>query len=88
MRTSLPGEDGFSIKEMVEIMARALVDQPEAVFVFEVGSARSLILELKVAKSDLGKIIGKQGRNADAMRTIVNAVSAKTKRNTVLEIIE
>jgi uncharacterized protein len=88
MRTSLPGEDGFSIKEMVEIMARALVDQPEEVFVFEVGSARSLILELKVAKSDLGKIIGKQGRNADAMRTIVNAVSAKTKRNTVLEIIE
>jgi len=82
------GNGGFSIKTMVEIMARALVDQPEAVSVSEISSAHSLIVELKVAKEDLGKIIGKQGRNAGAMRTIVNAVSAKTKKHTVLEIME
>jgi len=64
------------------------VDQPEAVSVSEISSAHSLIVELKVAKEDLGKIIGKKGRNAGAMRTIVNAVSAKTKKHTVLEIME
>jgi uncharacterized protein len=77
-----------SIKAMVELIARALVDQPEAVSVSEVSSAHSLILELKVAKEDLGKIIGKQGRTAGAMRTIVNAVSSKSRKHTVLEIIE
>ncbi|RJQ77481.1 MAG: KH domain-containing protein [Desulfobacteraceae bacterium] len=92
MRTSSnlirPDNGGFSIKEVVEIIARALVDQPEAVFVSEISSAHSLIVELKVAKEDLGKIIGKQGRNAGAIRTIVNAVSARTRKHTVLEIIE
>jgi predicted RNA-binding protein YlqC (UPF0109 family) len=82
------GNGGVSIKAIVEIMARALVDQPEAVSVSEISSAHSLIVELKVAKEDLGKIIGKKGRNAGAMRTIVNAVSAKTKKHTVLEIME
>jgi predicted RNA-binding protein YlqC (UPF0109 family) len=80
--------DDFSIKEMVAIIARALVDQPQAVFVSEISSAHSLIVELKVAKEDLGKIIGKQGRNADAMRTLVRAASAKTRKHIVLEIIE
>jgi predicted RNA-binding protein YlqC (UPF0109 family) len=77
-----------SMKAMVERIARALVDQPEAVSVSEISSAHSLIIELKVAKEDLGKVIGKQGRTAGALRTIVSAVSAKNRKHTVLEIIE
>jgi len=77
-----------SMIEMVERIARALVDQPEAVSVSGISSAHSLIVELKVAKQDVGKIIGKQGRTAGAMRTIINAVAAKSRKHTVLEIIE
>jgi len=77
-----------SMKAIVERIARALVDQPEAVSVSEISTTHSLIVELKVAKQDLGKVIGKQGRTAGAMRTIVNAVSAKIRKHTVLEIIE
>lgn len=77
-----------SMKEIVEIMARALVDQPQAVCVAEISGAHSSIIELSVAKDDVGKIIGKQGRTADAMRTIVSAVSAKTKKRSVLEIMD
>jgi predicted RNA-binding protein YlqC (UPF0109 family) len=76
-----------SMKELVEIMARSLVDQPSAVSVTEIGGAHSSILELKVAKEDIGKIIGKQGRTADAMRIIISAVSAKMNKRSVLEII-
>lgn len=76
-----------SMKELVEIMARSLVDKPEAVSVTEIGGAHSSILELKVAKEDIGKIIGKQGRTADAMRIIISAVSAKMNKRSVLEII-
>ncbi len=77
-----------SMKAMVGRIARALVDQPEAVSVSGISSAHSLIVELKVAKQDLGKVIGKQGRTADAMRTIVSAVAAKNRKHAVLEIIE
>jgi uncharacterized protein len=77
-----------SMKELVEVIACALVDQPDSVSVSEIIGTHSLILELMVAKEDLGKIIGKQGRNAAAIRTIINAVSAKTRKHTVLEIIE
>ena len=85
----LKSENGDgSMKAMVEFIARALVDQPDAVSVSEVSSTHSLIVELKVAKEDLGKIIGKQGRNAGALRTIIQAVSAKNRKHTVLEIIE
>lgn len=77
-----------SVKRVVEIMARALVDQPEEVFVSEISSDHSTIVELKVAREDIGKIIGKQGRNAGAMRTIVMAVAAKTNMYTLLEIID
>jgi uncharacterized protein len=77
-----------SMKALIGRIARALVDQPEAVSVSEISSTHSLIVELKVAKEDLGKIIGKQGRTAGAIRTIVNAVSAKNRKHTVLEIIE
>lgn len=76
------------MKEIIEVIARALVDQPEGVSVNEVGGTRTSILELKVAKQDIGKIIGKQGRTAGALRTILNAVAAKEKRHTVLEIVE
>jgi predicted RNA-binding protein YlqC (UPF0109 family) len=82
------GDGTCTIKEIVQIIARALVDQPDAVSVSEISGANSLIIELKVAREDLGKVIGKQGRNAGAMRIIVNAASAKTRRHTVLEIIE
>jgi len=76
-----------SMKEIVEIMARALVDRPQAVSVAEIKGTHACIVELSVAKEDIGKIIGKQGRTADAMRIIVGAVSAKMNKRSVLEII-
>lgn len=69
-------------------MAQALVDNPEEVLVSEIEGNQTTVLELQVAKSDLGKIIGKQGRNAQAMRTILGAVSAKIRKRVVLEIVE
>ena len=76
------------MKELIEIIAKALVDYPNEVQVSEVEGANSLVIELKVAKSDIGKVIGKQGRTAQSMRTILNAASRKIKKNAVLEIIE
>lgn len=76
------------MKELIIEIARALVDQPEKVAVTEVEGNQTTVLELRVAKADLGKIIGKQGRTARALRTILNATSAKQKKRTVLEIIE
>jgi predicted RNA-binding protein YlqC (UPF0109 family) len=76
------------MKEMIEIIVRALVDEPEFVSVSEVGGMHTSILELTVAKADIGKVIGKQGRTAAALRTIVSAVSAKTKKRTLLEIVD
>lgn len=76
------------MKEMIEILARALVDQPDAVSVNEINGSHTSIVELRVAKEDIGKIIGKQGRTAYALRTIVNAVSSKTGMRLHLEIIE
>lgn len=76
------------MKKIIEIIARALVDEPDFVSVSEVGGAHTSILELRVAKTDIGKIIGKQGRTAGAMRTILSAVSAKTRRHAVLDIVE
>lgn len=76
------------MKELVEYMAKALVDDPDQVTVSEVEGNQTAVIELKVAKSDLGKVIGKQGRTARAMRTIISAASAKAKKRIVLEIIE
>ena len=76
------------MKDLVKYIAQALVDYPEQVTVTEVVGNQTSVLELKVAKEDLGKIIGKQGRTARAMRTILSAASAKVKKRTVLEIIE
>jgi hypothetical protein len=76
------------IKKLIQYIARALVDNPEQVSVNEIEGGQTTILELSVAKSDLGKVIGKQGRTAQAMRTILMAVSAKIKKRVVLEIVE
>jgi hypothetical protein len=76
------------MKDLIGYIARALVDHPEQVSVSEVEGNQTSVLELKVAKEDLGKVIGKQGRTARAMRTILSAASAKIKKRTVLEIIE
>jgi predicted RNA-binding protein YlqC (UPF0109 family) len=76
------------MKELITYIAKALVDHPDQVSVSEVEGNQTSVLELKVAKEDLGKVIGKQGRTARAMRTILSAASAKLKKRTVLEIIE
>jgi uncharacterized protein len=76
------------MKDLVTYIARSLVDKPEEVSVAEVEGNQTTVLELTVAKEDLGKVIGKQGRTAQAMRTILSAVSSKIKKRTVLEIIE
>ena len=76
------------MKDLINNIAQALVDHPEEVSVTEVEGNQTSVLELKVAKVDLGKIIGKQGRTARAMRTILGAASAKLKKRTVLQIIE
>ncbi|MGA9479988.1 MAG: KH domain-containing protein [Desulfobacterales bacterium] len=76
------------MKDLISYIARALVDYPEQVSVSEIQGNQTSVLELKVAKEDLGKVIGKQGRTARAMRTILSAASAKIKKRTVLEIIE
>ena len=81
-------ENGASIKELVIFIARSLVDDPDRVEVREVEGEQTSVIELKVAKSDLGKVIGKQGRTARAMRTILSAASTKIRKRAVLEIIE
>ena len=76
------------MKEMIETIAHAIVDQPERVSVKEIGGMHTSILELTVAKTDIGKVIGKQGRTVGALRTLLSAVSAKTKKRAVLEVVE
>ncbi len=76
------------MKALVEMMAKALVDKPEEVEVTEIEGEQTTVIELKVAKEDLGKIIGKQGRMARAIRTIVGAASTKIRKRSVVEIIE
>lgn len=76
------------MKELIEYIAKALVDQPDQVRVVEVEGEKTSVIELSVAKEDLGKIIGKQGRTARALRTILTAASTKLKKRSVLEIIE
>jgi predicted RNA-binding protein YlqC (UPF0109 family) len=76
------------MRELIEYIAKLLVDNPEEVSVTEIEGEQTSVIELKVAKEDLGKVIGKQGRNARAMRTILGAASAKMKKRSVLEILE
>ena len=75
------------MKELVEYMAKSLVDNPDAVTVNEVDGEQSLILELRVAPDDMGKVIGKQGRIAKAIRTVVKAAAVKEHKRVIVEII-
>jgi uncharacterized protein len=77
-----------TMKELIKYMAQALVDNPEQVEVSEVVGEQTSVIELRVAKEDLGKVIGKQGRTAKAMRTVLSAASTKIRKRSVLEIIE
>jgi predicted RNA-binding protein YlqC (UPF0109 family) len=76
------------MKDLIAYIAKALVDKPEEVVVTEIEGQQISVIELKVAKEDLGKVIGKQGRTARAMRTILSGASAKMKKRSGLEIIE
>lgn len=76
------------LKTLIEFVSKALVDMPDQVEVHEVEGEQTTVIELKVDKSDLGKVIGKQGRTARALRTILNAASTKLRKRSVLEIIE
>ncbi|HNQ62468.1 MAG TPA: KH domain-containing protein [Syntrophorhabdaceae bacterium] len=76
------------LKELIEFIAKALVDNPDQVKVSEIEGEKTSVIELSVSKEDLGKVIGKQGRTARAMRTILSAASTKVRKRAVLEIIE
>lgn len=76
------------MKELLETIAKALVEHPEEVTVNEVEGEKSVILELKVSKDDMGKVIGKQGRIANAIRTVVKAAAIRDNKKVVVEIIQ
>jgi len=76
------------LKELVESMAKELVDNPDKVQVVEVEGEKTTVIELRVASEDLGKVIGRQGRTARAMRTILSAAATKANKRAVLEILE
>jgi uncharacterized protein len=76
------------LKDLISYVSKALVDLPESVEVSDIEGEQTTVIELRVDKSDLGKVIGKQGRTARALRTILNAASTKLKKRSVLEIIE
>lgn len=76
------------MKELVEVLVKALVDNPDGVQVTEVMGNNVIIIEVKVDKSDMGKVIGKHGQTASAIRTLLSATSAKLKKRAVLEILE
>ncbi len=76
------------MRELIEVIAKALVDKPEEVEINEVEGERTTVFELRVAKDDLGKIIGKKGNTARAIRTLLNATATKLRKRAVLEIIE
>ncbi len=76
------------MRQLIEMIAKALVDKPDQVEVTDVEGEQTTVIELRVAKEDLGKIIGKQGRTARALRTILSAASTKLRKRSVLEILE
>ncbi|SLK17288.1 hypothetical protein CCH01_12210 [Clostridium chauvoei JF4335] len=76
------------MKELVEVIAKSLVDNPNEVQVNEIQGEQSIILELKVAPADMGKVIGKQGRIAKAIRTVIKAAAVKEDKKVVVEIID
>jgi len=76
------------MKDLIKRIVQVLVDNPEQIEISEVEGGHITVLELRVAKEDIGKVIGKKGRNVQAIRTILSAASAKVKKHTVLEILE
>jgi hypothetical protein len=78
----------LTMKELIKYISQSLVDRPDQVEVTEVVGEQTSVIELRVAKEDLGKVIGKQGKTAKAIRTILSAASAKVHKRAVLEIIE
>ena len=76
------------MKDLITEIIQALVDHPEEVSVNEIGGSYTTVLELRVAKTDMGKVIGKQGRTAQAIRTIMSAASGKARKRYILEIVE
>lgn len=84
----LRAKNGELMKELVEVIAKYLVENPDEVVVTETESGEDLIIELKVASSDMGKIIGRQGRIAKAIRSVVKAASSKSDRKVIVEIVQ
>jgi uncharacterized protein len=80
--------DHSSLKDLIEFMAKALVDNPDQVKVGEMQGEQTTVINLEVAQEDRGKVIGKQGRTARSMRTILNAASTKLQKRSVLEILD
>lgn len=78
----------MALKELIESIAKALVDKPEAVSVTEIESEHNLLIELRVAKEDIGKVIGREGRTAQSLRTILTAASTKLGRRSHLDIVD
>ena len=76
------------MKDLITEIIKALVDQPEEVSVNEIAGGRTTVLEVRVAKTDVGKLIGKKGRTAQAIRTILGAAAGKTRQRYILEIVE
>ena len=76
------------MKDLITAIVKALVDQPEQVSVNELGGSHTTVLEVRVAKTDMGKVIGKQGRTAQAIRTIMSAAAGKARKRYILEIVE
>lgn len=76
------------MKELVEVIAKSLVDHPDEVVVTETGNEKAIILELRVAQSDMGKVIGKQGRIAKAIRSVVKAAASKEEKKVIVQIMQ
>ena len=76
------------MKNLLNLMARELVDYPEQVWVNEIDGGHTSVMELSVAKQDIGKVIGKKGRNIGAIRTLINAASAKVHKHIIVELVE
>ena len=81
-------ESAGSMKELIDYIARSLVDQAERVEINEIAGTQTNVIELKVAKEDVGKVIGRNGRTADAIRTILNCGAAKMNKRYILHIID
>jgi predicted RNA-binding protein YlqC (UPF0109 family) len=79
---------GWAMKDLITEIVKALVDQPEEVSVNEIGGDHTTVLEVRVAKTDMGKVIGKQGRTAQAIRTIMSAAAGKKRKRYIMEIVE